>query len=196
MPCVMGPALMMIIWGERKARTLGPNEGGKTDSASDDIDIEAKESETPQSPVQTLTHEESHAEVKAHWMTRLANLFHELDAFGLLLLGFGWTLLLLPFSLQAGAEKGYRNPSLIAMFVVGGLCLIAYCGYEAVFARYPTAPVRLLKNRTFVTAIIIDFIYMVAGYMNLTYLSSYVYVVTDIDTRHWNCRSESSASAL
>lgn len=33
----------------------------------------------------------------------------------------------------------------------------------------------------------IDFIYMVAGYMNLTYLSSYVYVVTDLDTKHWNC---------
>lgn len=28
---------------------------------------------------------------------------------------------------------------------------------------------------------------MVAGYMNLTYLSSYVYVVTDLNTVHWNC---------
>jgi hypothetical protein len=29
---------------------------------------------------------------------------------------------------------------------------------------------------------------MVAGYMNLTYLSSYVYVVTDLNTQHWNCK--------
>merc|ERR1711977_606559 len=133
-----------------------------------------------------LTRADPPSESQQPWTRKAINVFHELDAFGLILLGFGWTLLLLPFSLQAGADNGYKNPSLIAMFVVGSLCLVAYCGYEAVWAKYPTAPIRLLKNRTFITAIIIDFIYMVAGYMNLTYLNSYVYVVTDIDTRQWN----------
>ncbi|GAA5876135.1 hypothetical protein JCM8547_003375 [Rhodosporidiobolus lusitaniae] len=55
---------------------------------------------------------------------RLILIWHELDGWGLLLLGFGWFLILLPFSLYSGVKGGYNNPSLIAMFVVGALCLI------------------------------------------------------------------------
>ena len=60
--------------------------------------------------------------------------------------------LLLPFSLSSGAVGGYSNPSLIAMLAVGCVLLIAYVGYERFFARFPTAPLRLLKNKTFVMA--------------------------------------------
>jgi len=195
MPCVMGPALIMIIWGERKARKLGYAQESQPDATArssgedmkenDETDLEGKDQPSEQA-LHHLTRADPPSESQQPWTRKAINVFHELDAFGLILLGFGWTLLLLPFSLQAGADNGYKNPSLIAMFVVGSLCLVAYCGYEAVWAKYPTAPIRLLKNRTFITAIIIDFIYMVAGYMNLTYLNSYVYVVTDIETRQWN----------
>lgn len=117
---------------------------------------------------------------------KLISTFHELDTVGLLLLGFGWSLvsplsgfglltyerpiahqegpqLLLPFSLSAYAKNGYKNPSLIAMFVVGGVCLIGYGFWEAYGARFPSAPARILKNRTVITAIIIDVIYLLAG---------------------------------
>lgn len=71
--------------------------------------------------------------------------------------------LLLPFSLSAYAKDGYKNPSLIAMFVVGGVCLIGYGFWEAYGAKFPSAPGRILKNRTVITAIIIDVIYLLAG---------------------------------
>jgi len=84
------------------------------------------------------------------------------------------TQFLLPFSLSSSAKGGYDNPSLIAMFVLGPLFLVAYTVYEWKWARFPSSPIRLIKNRTFATAVIIDFIYMVAGYLQLNYLSSCV----------------------
>lgn len=75
--------------------------------------------------------------------------------------------LLLPFGLSPYADAGYKNKSLIAMFAVGAACLIAYVVWEGWFARFPSAPMRLIKNRTFINAIIIDFIYMMAGYMQV-----------------------------
>lgn len=52
--------------------------------------------------------------------------------------------LLLPFSLEPYSSNGYANRSLIAMFVVGGLCLIAYAIYEPKWAPFPSAPKRVL----------------------------------------------------
>ena len=62
----------------------------------------------------------------------------EIDAFGLVLLGFGCSLLLLPVSLKTYADGGWRNQSLIAMMIVGGLLLIAYVIYENKWAAWYT----------------------------------------------------------
>lgn len=96
--------------------------------------------------------------------------------------------LLLPFSLSAYADHGYKNRSLIAMFAVGGVCLIGYGIWEAYGAKFPSAPRRIL-NWTVISAVVIDFVYLLAGYMQLAYLSSYVYIVTDLSPTHWNCGS-------
>jgi hypothetical protein len=93
-------------------------------------------------------------------MEAIKHNLEEIDAFGLILLGFGWSLLLLPFSLKTYADGGWKNPSMIAMMVVGGLLLIAYVIYEILWARVPSAPRRLVFNKTFVMAVIIDSIYM------------------------------------
>jgi hypothetical protein len=227
-PVIMGPALLVLIWYEHKAKKAGllarptPAASGEVTASSAATTVTKHGSEDGNSDPEdgkesahdfNKTEQDSDLE-EPHlsFGEKLQKIWFEMDVFGLLLLGFGWALLLLPFSLSVNAENGYKNPSLIAMFVVGALCLVAYCVYEALWARFPTAPVRLLKNRTFISAVIvssslsplshslcyesiltlfhaaqIDFIYMVAGYMNLTYLSSYVYVVTDLDTVHWNC---------
>lgn len=49
------------------------------------------------------------------------------------------------------------------MFVVGGVCLLAYAFYEIRYARFPSSPKRLLVNKTFVTACIINFFYMLSS---------------------------------
>lgn len=93
----------------------------------------------------------------------------------------------MPFSLYGGADGGFDNPSLVAMLVVGALCLLVHPLYEWKVARYPSMPRRLIVNRTVLTAIGINFAYMLAAYLQLLYLSSYVYIVTDISVRNWNC---------
>lgn len=104
--------------------------------------------------------------------------------------------LLLPFSLYGGARGGFSNRSLIAMMAIGSACLIAYPFYEWKFAKYPSMPKRILLNRTFITAAFINFVYMLAAYLQLLYLASYVYIVTDIDVTHWNCESPRSIAAF
>ncbi|GAA5894686.1 uncharacterized protein JCM6883_002178 [Sporobolomyces salmoneus] len=110
----------------------------------------------------------------------------EVDLIGLILLGFGWSLLLLPFSLYGGAKGGFQNQSLIAMIAVGAVCLLAYPVYEWKFAKYPSMPKRILYNRSFNTAVLINVVYFIAAYLQVLYLSSYVYIVTDVSPRQWN----------
>ncbi|CDR42191.1 CYFA0S08e04676g1_1 [Cyberlindnera fabianii] len=109
----------------------------------------------------------------------------EVDIIGLMLLGFGWSLLLLPFSLRSTANNGWENPSLIAMFCVGGILLIVHLIYEFWLAKFPSMPKRILMNRTFITAVIIDFIYQFGGLIRSTYWSSYVRVVQDWAIKYW-----------
>ncbi|TQN64253.1 Siderophore iron transporter 3, partial [Colletotrichum shisoi] len=121
----------------------------------------------------------------AAWAESLKRSLVEIDAFGLVLLGFGWTLLLLPFSLKTYADHGCRNRSLIAMMVVGGVLLVAYVVYEMKWAKVPSAPRRLVMNKTFLVAIVIDSLYMLAGNMRGLYWSSYVYIAKAWSSQDW-----------
>lgn len=167
MPVIMGPALLVLIWYENKAKKAGlfgqPVAASKTstsatttvtklDSQDGESDVEGKESPELNNKSEEEQYHEPHLTVTQ----KLIKVWYEMDTMGLLLLGFGWALLLLPFSLSVNADNGYKNPSLIAMFVVGALCLIAYCVYEALWAKFPTAPIRLLKNRTFISAVVVS----------------------------------------
>ncbi|KAL6898440.1 major facilitator superfamily domain-containing protein [Trichoderma evansii] len=100
------------------------------------------------------------------WTHSLKMNLEEIDAFGLVLLGFGWSLLLLPFSLKTYAEHGWRNQSLIAMMIVGGLLLIAYVvtHWITLLTIYP---------------------YLVAGNIRSLYWSSYVYVAKPWSYQDW-----------
>jgi MFS family permease len=127
---------------------------------------------------------------------RVWDIILEVDAIGLIFLGFGWSLLLLPFSLYPYADNEWKNPSLIAMMVVGGILLIVYVLYEMFVAPFPSAPKRVVFNRTFIMSVIIDFIYMVAGYMRSTYLSSYTWIVTDWSAQDWTYYNNTLTLAL
>lgn len=133
---------------------------------------------------------------KNKWFNTIWTTVLEIDLLGLLLLGFGFSLLLLPFSLASGASKGWKNPSLIAMMIVGGLLLIAYGVYESCYAPIPSMPRRMLFNRTFLMSVCIDFVYLFAGQINGLYFSSYVYVVTNLTTQEWTYYNNTLTMAL
>ncbi|KAJ7032462.1 hypothetical protein C8F04DRAFT_1221920 [Mycena alexandri] len=101
-----------------------------------------------------------------------------IDAFSLLLLGAGFALILLPFTLYTKVHNAWKNPSLIAMFVVGGVLLITFVIWEIKGASHPIMPRRVM-NRTFLCSILINFMTFLSSTVTLTYFSSYVYVVKD-----------------
>lgn len=153
MPAILIPAIIILIYYDRKAQRLGI--------------VNIASSKAARREAQQYGEKGSHGIVSVPtsnvppkpWSQKMREGLVEIDGFGLLLLGFGWSLLLLPFSLKTNAEKGWKNPSLIAMMVVGGLLLIAYVLYERFYATIPSFPGRFLRNRTFLLAILIDTMY-------------------------------------
>ncbi|GAA6003973.1 uncharacterized protein JCM10292_000631 [Rhodotorula paludigena] len=184
-PAVMMPSIVLLFWLQHRARKMGlVTIASSGDARAAAAEYAEKEGQAVAEP--GFNNAMPAVKPKMGLGARIWLAFHELDAFGLLLLGFGWSLLLLPFSLSSTAKGGYSNPSLIAMFVVGILCLMAYTVYEWRFAKFPSMPIRLIKNRTFMTAVVIDTIYQLAGYLQLQYLASYVWIVTDYSAKEWN----------
>lgn len=157
MPVALGPAVAVLIWLDRKAKKAGVvNIASSNAARRAACDLAEKQGvEAPHGAVVAPA-----AKASGSWFETLKHNLEEIDAFGLILLGFGWSLLLLPFSLKTYADGGWRNQSLIAMMIVGGLLLIVYVIYEVKWARFPSSPRRLVYNRTFIMAIIIDSFYL------------------------------------
>lgn len=157
MPAVLTPAIATLIYLDRQAKKHGIVNMASSNAARRAAS-EAAANDGYEAPHGTII-----APVikdNETFREKVIRNLEEIDALGLLLLGFGWALLLLPFSLKTYAVDGWKNPSMIAMMVVGGILLIAYVVYEILWARVPSAPRRLVFNKTFLMAIIIDSFYM------------------------------------
>ncbi|KAL6363939.1 hypothetical protein LRP88_03370 [Fusarium phalaenopsidis] len=132
MPVALSPAVATLIYLDRKAKKEGVVNIASSNAARRAARELAQESgyEGPHGAIVAPAAEENKT-----WLEALKHNLEEIDAFGLILLGFGWSLLLLPFSLKTYAEHGWRNQSLIAMMIVGGLLLIFYVVFEMKWAR-------------------------------------------------------------
>jgi hypothetical protein len=75
---------------------------------------------------------------------------------GLLLVCAGFTLFLLPFSLASYQSKGWGSGMIIAMLVVGIICLILFVLYERFIAKKSFIPFHLLKDRTVIGACLLS----------------------------------------
>lgn len=70
----------------------------------------------------------------------------------MLLTIFGFSLLLLPFSLDAYAPQGWATGYIIAMIVLGVVLLVAFVLWEKYLAPVQYFPFRFLKDRTILGA--------------------------------------------
>lgn len=88
-------------------------------------------------------------------------LWYELDIFGLMLLSAAISLILIPCTLAATAGSGWRNDSIIAMIVIGCVCLIAFPLWESnrKLAPRPFLALHHLANRTVLAGCAIGFFY-------------------------------------
>lgn len=178
-PVALTPAILLMSWLDRKA-----NSNNEIPTGYDPIVKTQKQIE------------ESQIRGFKAWSKLIKAALIEIDALGLILLGFAFSLILLPCSLYSYADDGWKNPSMIAMEVIGGILLIAYCVHEIWLAPFPLLPKRVLMNRTFICCVIIDFIYQLAGYFSLLYFTSYTYVVLNLSYRDWVYLSNTTTMGL
>lgn len=87
--------------------------------------------------------------------------WYDLDMFGLILLSSAVTLILVPLTLAANAQDGWRNKNIIAMVAVGLVCLVILPLWETSkrFAPKPLLSLHLLKQRTAVAGCVLAFFY-------------------------------------
>ena len=110
----------------------------------------------------------------------LMQLWYELDVMGLLLLSAAFTLILIPLTLAANAKGHWHNASIIAMIVIGCVCLVVFPLWESTrkLAPRPFLSLRLLNNRNVLAGCGIAFFYFAVFYTSIQpYLYSYLQVV-------------------
>lgn len=108
----------------------------------------------------------------------MANLWRDLDIGGILLLGAGFALILIPCTIAAQQPGGWANKDIIAMVTVGAILVVIYPFWEmssrwgkkhniqgtpgkilANISPHPLTPLYLLKSRTFSAGCILIFFY-------------------------------------
>lgn len=120
-----------------------------------------------------------------HWLTLAWQAVIDLDLFGIILLGFAWSLILLPLSLAEDASGGWTNPSMIAMLVIGFVILLFFAGYESFLAPKPLMTRRILFNKAFMLALAVDITNQMASATRNTYFSSYIYIIKPWSNYTW-----------
>lgn len=106
----------------------------------------------------------------------------EIDLVGLVLLGFAFAMILLPFTLRRSAKGGWTNPSIIAMLVVGFVIFGIFVTYEIYLAPKPVMSRRILFNRAFLAAVTINVFSQMSSSVRNTYFFSYINVITSWST--------------
>ncbi|KAH0845049.1 hypothetical protein AYO21_01689 [Fonsecaea monophora] len=167
-PVLLLPAIFTLYSMQRRGEKLGM----VTMAASRRERIaNSKESITSTSPI--------------YWMKLMLEGLNEIDMIGLIILGFAFALILLPFTLAEDADGGWGNGSMIAMLVVGFVLLITFIIFEIYLAPKPLMTKRILKNRTFGAAVAIYTFNQMASSVRNTYFSSYIYVIKEWTTYQW-----------
>jgi MFS family permease len=87
--------------------------------------------------------------------------WYDLDIFGLALLSAAVTLILVPLTLAANTKNGWKSNSIVAMIVIGVVCLILLPFWETSkkLAPKPLLSLHLLKQRTALAGCCLAFFY-------------------------------------
>ncbi|CAE6421952.1 unnamed protein product [Rhizoctonia solani] len=157
-PAIMAPAIITLFAAERRAEKKG-------EFASDSSSDEPKSSRSSLHLLKEFT--------------------VQMDIVGLILVGLIFGLILFPISLAKTVHGGWSNASMIAMIVVGVACIPIFIIWERYFASHAIMSKRLMTNRAFLAAVGIHFFHQFADPLWNLYLSSYIWVVKDWDTRSW-----------
>lgn len=176
MPVLLSPVILLLYYLQWKAQKLGmislahdgiKRRGGGGGSASQE----------------TTTITTKYSKLSILQIIKQSSI--DIDLIGLILLAFGFALILLPFSLANNSKGGWSNPSMISMLVVGFIILILFGIWEQYFAPIPLAPKRILTNKAFLLAISIQVFSQLSSAVEAQYFSSYIYVIKQWSNFQW-----------
>lgn len=117
--------------------------------------------------------------------TTAIKVVNSVDLLGILLLSAGFALLLIPLTIASSQTDGWGNATMIAMMVVGAVCLVVFGFWECASSKmnpHPLIPPYLFKSKTFCAGCGIAFFYFMVFYLSVfPYYLSYLLVVHRID---------------
>jgi hypothetical protein len=111
-PACMAPALAILFWADLKAKRLGGENCVVPTPGTPPEAYLWRPRLTALSVAGSTWAQRQHLEGQKDSRTFLQMVLHYwsvIDGFGLILLATGFALLLLPFTLYSGAEKGWKN---------------------------------------------------------------------------------------
>ena len=170
-PVCVTPIILVLSYADIQARKKG-----ELSFASSRLETRQAEAD------RTMAVKRASLKERFHQLLRLCK---EMDIVGLFFLALSFALLLVPFSIYSSAENRWRNPSIIAMFVCGGIILGLFGAWEVLWASHSIMNKRVWQNRTFLLAVGIDIFYFMGGNLRSTYYGSFVLIGTDLSTTDW-----------
>ncbi|KAH8204339.1 hypothetical protein TruAng_001502 [Truncatella angustata] len=105
--------------------------------------------------------------------------FVHFDVVGMTLIGAGFILFLLPFSLVSSAKAGWETPHISVMIVLGVVCLVLFLAWERWWTPIRFFPFEVLNDRTVINAALTH------ALMFMT-IFSYIQVVHGLNIRDSN----------
>ena len=119
-----------------------------------------------------------------NWKESINYWFWDFDTIGITLVCAGFVLILLPLSLASYQKDQWKSGNILAMLIVGFLCLVAFGVHERYFAKKSFIPFHLLLDRTIAGACGLSCILFVSFYCWDAYYSSYLQVVHNQNIRN------------
>lgn len=109
--------------------------------------------------------------------------FQKIDYLGILCASAGLTLLLIPIS-GGGSTYAWNSPIVIAMFVVGGVLMVAFLLIEWKIPQLPMIPLRIFKKGLLSLLLGSTFFFGMTYFGFMYYVPYYFHVVKGRDTLH------------
>ena len=109
--------------------------------------------------------------------------FKKIDYLGMIFSTAALTLLLVPIS-GGGSTYAWNSPLVIVMFIIGGLCLIAFVLIEWKVPKLPMIPIYLFSRRSLLLILGSNFFFGMAYYGCIYYLPYYFQIVRQLDSIH------------
>ncbi|CAH2353532.1 putative MFS-type transporter M2p [[Candida] railenensis] len=109
--------------------------------------------------------------------------FKSIDYLGMLFSSAALTLILIPVS-GGGSTYKWNSPLIIAMFVVGGICVCIFLIIEWKTAKLPMIPLRLFKKLSLSIILGSNFFFGMAYYGFMYYMPYYFSIIRNLDVLH------------